>query len=241
MSWHNGPMLPFDTETTGVDVENDRIVTASLVSINGSNVTTDSYLINPGVDIPNEATAVHGITTEHAAAHGKPPAEVLDIIAADLALSLHRGIPVVGMNVAFDLTILDRDCYRHGVPTVTDRLDGAPLAPVIDVRVLDKQVEQRRRGKRKLTDLCEHYKVRIDGAHDASFDAIAAARVAWRIAQKYPAIGTMPLPELHKHQIDWAFEQAASLQAYFRRSGKPDAVVDGAWPIRPRNTQMEIE
>ncbi|WP_166344966.1 3'-5' exonuclease [Phytoactinopolyspora limicola] len=247
MNWTNGPMLPFDSETTGVDVETDRIVTASVINIPGTTgnfrgvPTTESYLINPGVEIPEAASEVHGISTEYAATHGKPPPEVLDLIAADLALAVRRGIPIVGMNMPFDLTILDRDCRRHGVPTVTERLDGAPLAPVIDVRVLDKFVDPYRKGSRKLTDLCEHYNVRIDGAHDASFDAIAAARVAWRIAQQYPEVGTMPLSELHAHQIDWHADQAASLERYFRRIGKDDPEVDRAWPIRPANEQRQIE
>ncbi|MFY9678088.1 MAG: 3'-5' exonuclease, partial [Glutamicibacter protophormiae] len=36
---------------------------------------------------------------------------------------------------------------------------------------------------------------------------------------------------LHGWQIGWAREQAESFQAYLRKT-KPEAVVDGAWPIK---------
>ena len=51
------------------------------------------------------------------------------------------------------------------------------LRPVLDPRVLDKHIDPYRRGGRKLTDLCAHYKVALDGAHSADADAIAACRV----------------------------------------------------------------
>lgn len=239
--WHEGPLLAFDTETSGVDVENDRIVTGSIVKIRpGQGPAVEQWLADPGIEIPEVATAVHGITTEHARAHGKPPAEVLDVLAADLAMAMHRGVPIVGMNLAYDFTLLDRECRRHGVPTVTERRDGDLFGPVIDVRVLDKQVDPYRRGGRKLVDLCATYGVRIDGAHDASFDAIASARVAWAIAKRYPEVGTAPLRELHELQIGWAFGQAKSLADYFRRKGKDASDVDGSWPLRPANQQQGI-
>ncbi|NUQ88686.1 MAG: 3'-5' exonuclease, partial [Glycomyces artemisiae] len=56
--WFEGPLLGFDTETTGVSVEQDRIVQAALVTGTGST----TWLIDPGVTIPPGATRVHGIT-----------------------------------------------------------------------------------------------------------------------------------------------------------------------------------
>jgi len=258
--WHTGPMVAADTETTGIAVETDRVVTAALIRIDGPTVEPLSWLINPGVDIPEAATAVHGITTERARADGKPPADCRDQVAGELALALTRGVPIVGMNVPYDLTLLDLDCRRHGVPTVEDRLDGRPLAPVIDVMVLDKAVDRYRRGGRKLTDLCAHYRVRIDGAHDSSHDALAAARVAWAIATRYPQIAAMDLADLHAAQVSWAAEQADSFRRYLMQKREQLRVqagrttdsaardlaeqdmatidaridsVDGAWPIRP--------
>ncbi|MDR0366186.1 MAG: hypothetical protein LBH68_05095, partial [Bifidobacteriaceae bacterium] len=70
--WQSGDMrdlVGFDTETTGVRTEADRIVTAALVCrrADGSREAA-TWLINPGVEIPAQATAVHGITTAKAQA-----------------------------------------------------------------------------------------------------------------------------------------------------------------------------
>ncbi|MBB4931384.1 hypothetical protein F4561_002204 [Lipingzhangella halophila] len=43
----------------------------------------------------------------------------------------------------------------------------------------------------------------------------------------------MDIDELHAAQVRWRAEQAASLQAYLRRSTNPEAVVDPNWPIIP--------
>lgn len=67
-AWVRQRIVGFDTETTGVDVTGDRIVTAALVvrdKLTGlSQVRT--WIIDPGVEIPEAASAIHGITTEYA-------------------------------------------------------------------------------------------------------------------------------------------------------------------------------
>ena len=63
-------MVGFDTETTGVSPTSDRIVTAALIRREGSLVQTLTWVIDPGVEIPERATAVHGITTAFAREHG---------------------------------------------------------------------------------------------------------------------------------------------------------------------------
>ena len=58
--------IVFDTETTGVDVNNDRIVEISILKINNNLEIVDElyFLLNPQVDIPQGASDVHGITNE---------------------------------------------------------------------------------------------------------------------------------------------------------------------------------
>jgi DNA polymerase-3 subunit epsilon len=138
------------------------------------------------------------------------------------------------MNASYDLTILDREARRYGVQPLTDVIDLAHLR-VIDPRVLDKQLS-RRRGKRTLTDLCAHYRVALDGAHDSTADAIAACRVAWRIGSQYPRIGGLDTHALTVAQAGWAAAQAESLAAYFRRTPGKESWADGVrteWPLIP--------
>ena len=59
------PICFFDLETTGVNVVNDRIVEISVIKVNPSGKEdSKTWLINPGIPIPNVVSAIHGITDE---------------------------------------------------------------------------------------------------------------------------------------------------------------------------------
>ena len=234
--WWRDPILAVDTEATGVDPWADRLVTwcAVLLKPTGQREALHE-LVNPGVPIPPGATEVHKITDEMVQTSGNPPADSLWRCVDRIADAIKARIPIVGMNLAYDFTLINAECHRHGVPTVEEAA-GMPLRPVIDAYVLDKQLVPRRAGKgaRKLEKLCEHWQVRHDGAHDALDDAIAAARVVYRMVSRN-GIGLMPVERLHDEQVRWRKQQCVSLQEYFRRprpqgGGQPDAVVDPCWP-----------
>ena len=237
--WCAGPWVGFDTETTGVDTSTARIITASTVIVDNptSRPWRTTGLIAVDVDIPAEATAVHGITTEHARENGMPAAQVLDVVAADLALYLNRGQPVIGFNIGYDLTLLENELRRNDLPTLHDRLDGR-IRPIVDAFVLDKHDAPYRKGSRKLTDVCAHRGVLLGGAHEASADALAAARLASVIVRGNEAMAAMSLDELHDAQVVWRREQCESLAAYFARNGKPQTV-DPCWPVCYGHTDDE--
>lgn len=228
-NWHQGRLAAFDIESTGIDPQSDRIVTAT-VSVVGGGQEEDStsWLADPGVEIPPGAASVHGITTEQARAEGRPAAEVVGEIVEKLASEVAKGVPVVAFNARYDMTMLDREARRHGVTPLGER--GAPVY-VVDPLVIDKELWKYRKGKRTLTAVCEVYNVTLseEDAHAADADAIAAARVAWRLGEKYEEL-RLELPELHAKQVEWAAEQAASLEEWFRSQGK-DEVVEREWPI----------
>jgi DNA polymerase-3 subunit epsilon len=233
MSWHTGRLAAFDIETTGIDPTSDRIVTAAVSVVGGGQPAEHrSWLVDPGVEIPAGATAVHGITNERARAEGQDPREAVEEITRVLAEQLRGGVPVIAFNARFDLTILDREAHRHGCQPLIDRVGGANGMLVIDPHVLDKQFDRFRRGKRTLGAVCEHYRVPFDEAHAAGADALAAARLAYRLGSSVEELRDLDLPVLHREQISWAAEQAASLQDYFQRQGRNEHV-EGAWPVIP--------
>jgi DNA polymerase-3 subunit epsilon len=220
----------FDLETTGVDVRSDRIVTAHVGVLDATGRALDArdWLADPGIPIPEGAAAIHGISTARARAEGRAAwdvvAEVLDALRALFA----TGIPVVAYNAPFDFSLLKYEALRHGLIPI-----DAP-APVIDPLVVDKTYDRWRRGKRTLTAVAAHYAVRLDGAHEASADAIAAGRVAQALAVRFAPWLPETAAELHTRQIAWARAQAASLTEYFISIGRldPDDHLDGSWPIR---------
>lgn len=230
--WHEGALAGFDLETTGPDPETARIVTAAIVVRGGSGEPgTLTWLVNPGIEIPAEATAVHGITTEQARADGMDPVKAAEEISCRLAALVLAGLPLVIYNAPYDLTVLDREARRQEIAPFGDVLAGC-AGCVVDPLVLDKYCDTYRKGSRTLEAACTHYRVALDGAHDAAYDALAAMRVAWKIAVTYPRIAAMTLTELHDLQAAAKAEQSASFQQYLRRQGKPD-VIDGSWPVRP--------
>lgn len=218
----------FDLETTGVDVESDRIVTAhvGVLDAKGREIASRDWLADPGVAIPEGATAVHGITTSHARAHGRPAFEVVADVTGALRSLLSQGVPVVAYNASYDFSLLACEAIRHGVEPLTTP------SPVIDPLVIDKAYDRYRPGKRTLAVVAAHYAVPLEGAHDASADAVAAGRVAQALARQF----RMPesLEALHTQQIGWARSQAASLTEYFISVGRldPEEALDGTWPVR---------
>ena len=220
----------FDLETTGVDVDTSRIVSACIAVLDedGGVVSRWNWLADPGIDIPEGASAVHGITTESAQEHGRPAQLVIAEIVQTLRVLFDSGIPVTVYNAPYDLSLLDRECRRHGLEPLST------LSPVIDPLVIDKAVDRYRKGKRTLEVTSTVYEVPLDDAHDAGADAIAAGRVALALLRRYPDELDIPLDDLHGRQEVWHAEQAASFQEYLRnKRGDDSYVADPSWPLKP--------
>ena len=232
MGWARGPLLGFDTETTGVDVTGDRIVTVALVRRDSAGTRAQTWLIDPGVPIPAEAAAIHGITTEHARAHGRAPRGVLDEVAGQLAEALRGGVPVVAFNASFDLSLLDAELRRHGLATLSDRLGRAPR-PVLDPLVLDRDADRYRRGRRTLGDLCLHYGVVGDGAlHTAEVDVAATLDVLARLVERYAFLGRRDPEELHDLQVQAHRAWAQRFNTWREGQGYVGPGAELAWPAR---------
>lgn len=234
-SWADGPVLGFDTETTGVNVRGDRLVTVGLVrrerlaDVASQQVTT--WLADPGVEIPAGATAIHGVSTEQARAQGRPAREVVDEVAGRLAAALRAGTPVVAFNAPYDLTLLDAELRRHGLATLEERL-GGPVRPIIDPLTVDRGLNRYRRGKRTLDVLCTTFGVQVEvDMHRAENDAILTLDLLAAMARD-PKLGRVPLSQLHENQTAWHRTWAEGFNDYLRRTGRtPDA--ETAWPLAP--------
>lgn len=218
----------FDLETTGIDVEQDRIVTAhvGLLDTHGREIAARDWLADPGIDIPSGATAVHGITTARARSEGRPAREVVEEVTSALRSLLAQGVPIVAYNASYDFSLLAHEARRHGVEPLRNP------APIIDPMVIDKAYDRYRPGKRTLQVVAALYAVSLEDAHEAAADAVAAGRVAQALARQFSLPDS--LAELHTRQIGWARAQAASLTEYFIRIGRLDSEdqLDGTWPVR---------
>ncbi|MEX3609525.1 3'-5' exonuclease [Rothia sp. LK2588] len=224
-SWTELPRATFDLETTGIDPTQARIVTASLVLVepDGQVVRAGEWLADPGIEIPEQAEAVHGISTEYARAHGTDAKQVVFELASALGGLFHDGVPVIAFNAAYDFSVLHHELLRYDYPPLR-------CFPVLDPYVMNKQVHKFKKGKRTLEVLSGDYGISLENAHTSKADAIAAERLLTAMVEQYPELDA-PATELHEKQVEWAAAQAADFQAYLNRQGKNE-VIDGSWPIR---------
>jgi DNA polymerase-3 subunit epsilon len=222
-------LVGFDTETTGVDVEQDRIVTAALVWRQADGSTqTQTWLLDPGVEIPEHASAIHGITTQKAQTEGQPAAEGLDQIATALAELVAKAVPVLAYNGSFDLRILRAELLRHQLPSLEERSGTTCL--VIDPLVIDRAVDRYRKGKRQLVDLMGVYGInQSENLHDALEDVLQAIAVFDAIEHKHQEITALDPTDLHRWQATKHRAWAENFNQFLASRGRtPD--VDLAWP-----------
>lgn len=162
-SWAADRFAGFDTETTGTDVFTDRIVTASIVhTAPGQRPRTITWILDPQIEIPEQAAAVHGWTNQRVlervggegravrvtdnGAHEMPMTAdaALFEIAGQLGTIIHTEVPLVAANAAYDLSLLEQELARNNIDTLASRPDG--LNGVVDPMVLDKQWDPYRKS-----------------------------------------------------------------------------------------------
>lgn len=169
------PWVALDTETTGRDAREDRIVEVGCVFFKGGKVESKKgWLINPGRPIPEEASNVHGIFDADVA--DKPKfAEVAEEIVSAL-----RGYLPLAYNATFDSRFLSEEVGRVeqyvGVPS-----SEMPPALRVDVTWIDPldwaRELQKEHKSRSLGDVSERLGIALENAHRATDDAEAAGLV----------------------------------------------------------------
>lgn len=152
--------LAFDLETTGTNPEKDRIVEACFLEPGGTPVV---FRVNPGVPIPPDASAVHGITDADVA-DAPPFADVAPKVQA-----IAQDAVLVGYNSrTFDTPLLDAELRRAGQPGL--RLD--------DVREIDVLRVWQAVEPRTLTGAARRWLgASHDDAHAAHADVLVTMRV----------------------------------------------------------------
>lgn len=236
--WHRGVVFGFDTESTGVDPTQARIVTACVVELHpGGRIVEHNWLLNPGVPIPQEAADIHGVTTQRAQAEGRDPLECLLEIADTLAPAWAAGWPIVSHNAPYDWTLLDHELHRNGLDGLA-RLGGPGM--VVDTLALDRALRKgyNRKGQRTLDACATAYKIQLDVAHDAKWDAVAAMRIAWRMCEVFPDQVQVDLQLLMERQAWTHREWASDFQAFLRSQGSAE-VISTAWPYTPATARLE--
>lgn len=165
--WPDVPTVWIDTETTGKRPGVDRAVQVGFARFErGICVARAAWFVNPGIPIPPEATAIHGITDAMVA--DMPTIE--QGFAGQQVMALLDGAQPAAYNAPFD---------RHFVPPFGDWtwqwLDALSL-----IRRVDRYVKGP--GRHKLEVAAERHGIPLPKAHNAEADAIAAGTLFYKIA-----------------------------------------------------------
>ena len=166
------PIVFLDLETTGVDPAKDRIVEISLVKVqpDGSK-EVKTRRINPGMPIPPESTAIHGIADDDVKDEPR-----FEQIAKSLAAYM-EGCDLAGYNSnRFDIPVLAEEFLRAGVDVDLKK------RRFIDVQNIFHKMEQR-----TLVAAYRFYCDReLEGAHSAEADTLATYEVLMAQLERYP-------------------------------------------------------
>lgn len=160
--WFEGRMAGFDLESTGTNVHEDRIITAALVyTAPDARPRSTTWIIDPGIDIPADAAAVHGWTRDRiltqvgaenqalrVTTNGRtmrmPRDAALFELAGFIGQVIHLEIPLVAANASYDLSLLETELVRNHVDTLSSRPAG--IRGVVDPMVLDHQWDPYRKN-----------------------------------------------------------------------------------------------
>ncbi len=168
------PLVVFDLEATGLNKRTDRIVSIALVRYEpGGRIEKINYLLKPGIPIPEETTAIHGITDADVA-DAPSFAEMAEILERHFA-----GADLSGYNIlGHDIPLLTEEFSRAGRPF---SLEGR--------RILDAQRIFFRNEPRDLSAALRYYcGDSHDQSHDALGDVLATIRVLDGQFRKYPEL-----------------------------------------------------
>lgn len=165
------PICFFDIEATGINIGKDRIIEISILKIypNG-NQEDKTWLIDPGIPIPPQSTAIHGIKDEDVAGKMK---------FKDIASSIFKIIEntdLAGYNSnRFDIPILAEEMLRAGISFDIKKYK------TIDVQVIFHKMEPR-----TLSAAYKYYcNKNLMKAHSSRADTFATYEILLAQLEKY--------------------------------------------------------
>ncbi|MEZ5966483.1 MAG: 3'-5' exonuclease [Planctomycetota bacterium] len=184
----------FDLETTGLDLETDRIVEIGLVRVepDGSRCSVVER-VDPGIDIPDQSSRIHGIRTEDVRGlFGKPR---LGKVAPRL-LEFIGDADLAGFNtINFDLPMWLRECERHDIAFQTEGRHQVDAKIVFNAK--ETSWDRFLMGPRTLKAAVRHFCGRdLEGAHSAGADADATVDVLLAQLARYSDL-PRDVPGLH--------------------------------------------
>lgn len=224
MTWLDQPLLALDSETTGTRPDFDRILTLCIGrSSKPGTWVSRTWRINPGVPIPPESTAVHGIGDADVTGWAQPFDALIEIGQwLDAAAANRR--PLVLHHAPFDLSLIDAELRRHTGQGIPDGLI------VLDTLCLFRRFDWTT-GGRSLSKLAARYDITFP-AHDAEADALASLKLLHILAGLNDLLPLIEPAALHEAQKTWWVQQQDAAESRALGSGTAFERQD-CWPLIP--------
>ncbi len=212
------PLVSLDLETTGLRPHADRIVQIGAVKVRDEEQRLD-LLVNPGIAIPPQSTAIHKITDADVA-------EALPMLLAFPKLRVFvRDHVLLGFNIGFDLAVLSHEAEREGL--VWKAIPALCLKKLAEVALGPEAA----RATEDLTCLARHYGIAPQNRHDALGDALICARLframigdlhaksIYMLSDAMRALGQGPSASRRDVEAGWVDVSASSPAASLRVAG----------------------
>jgi DNA polymerase III subunit epsilon len=208
-------LVAFDLETTGIDCFNDVPVSYT--------IGEQSALVNPGRTIPETASNVHHITDDMVE-DAMDLCNSIFVIRDTLEEHWASGKAVIGMNVSYDLTMVNYVLKQFGSFLVV-------CGPVVDVLVIDRTFDKYRKGPRTLSALCTHYGVTLEDAHTSTADANACVDVFAKQVVRFPKL-KLDRSNCNDNMAAWYIEWLTHYSEWRVKNGQdPIPKSHYSWPI----------
>ncbi len=211
--WHELSVAVLDTETTGVG-EGHKVVEVAAVRFEGGRIVAEfASLVDPGRDIPEDATKVHGITEDMV--RGKPS---LADVAGDLARVCLDAAPCA-YNAPFDRDLLHASIAGTDCPAFDTAVSWIDVYVIVASPRIDKYV--RGKGRLKLSNVCARHGIKLEGAHRALGDARATGHLLFSLFDR-GLIKPVSLARLLAHTNQMRAEHNRDFQDWLSRQPKQE-------------------
>lgn len=177
----------FDTESTGLNIQKDRLLSIGAVSIIGNTIQLDhpyyqviKYYSN---EFDKDTISIHGIMPSEA----KSGSELLNVINSFLDF-IGNSI-LVAHHADFDIGIINQYLEKNfSIQLLNFRIDTAKLARKI-------QTTFHQEGDLSLDTLCQEYKISTEGRHNSLGDAAITAELFLKLTAKLIRMGKKRLKD----------------------------------------------
>lgn|GEM_PF-6991800 len=232
MNFENGIIVGFDLETTGLSPSTDLPVEVGFAfDFPNKEPLFVRYYVNPEIEISPQAQMIHKISHEIVIKHGISIKACIKRLQHIFGFVFAQNVPIAVMNAQFDLSMIDHLFLNNG-------LEPIAWKNVIDPLVIVRHCDPDYTGSKNLKSLCNRYGVEVNDFHSAKADALAVAKLARKLFQKFDELKNADSESLFLLQKLWHNQWAKEFSVSLAQRGRQFKKEDFLWPTKVCKTSI---